>query len=69
MTLLEIVCDTQAEANFAVAWCQQKNYQNITVRQAEQIQMVEVEGAPPNYVFSGKYARVSQALWKVSAEK
>lgn len=68
MTLLEIVCDTQDEANFAVAWCRQKGYQNITVKQPQQIQLVEVEGAAPNYVFSGKYARISQALWIVGAE-
>ncbi len=69
LDLVQIICDTEQEADFARIVCQQKGYKNITKRQISEIHVMEVEGTPPNYVFSGKYSRSAQQLWVVSAER
>lgn len=67
--LVEIICDSQQEAQFAGQVCKQKGFQNIMIKETARVNVMEVEGTHPNYVFSGKYSRMAQQLWIVSAEK
>jgi|GEM_PF-5168600 hypothetical protein len=65
---LNIVCDTQAEAAFAQQYCNQKGYQNVTITETEEYHVAEIEGTSPNFVFEGKYSKISAKLWIVSGD-
>ena len=65
---IDIVCDTLAESQFAAQYLTQRGYQNISTAETTEYHVVEIEGAPPNYQFVGKYTKMSAKLWIVSGE-
>lgn len=68
-TQIIIVCDTEAERDFARQLCTQRGYRVVNVAQPQHIQVMEVDGNAPNYALTGKYARMGAGLWVVTAEK
>ena len=66
--IFEIVCDTQDEADVAVAWCQRNQLKNITTRKGDGIHVVELEGVPP-YEFRGRFSKIGPEIFIVAGER
>ena len=67
--MLISVCDTQEEAQFAFALWNDLEYTVAEPEQVQHVQLLEVDGPPPDFVLSGKFARAGQALWIVTARR
>lgn len=61
-----IVCDTEAERDFATALCERWGYRIADVSERQNIQVLEVEGDPPSSL-RGTYARMGNSVWVVTA--
>ncbi len=69
MNLVDIVCDSQEEADFAVHFFTTQGYKNIQKIQPAMYSLIEVEGEKPNYKYTGRYARGGGNIWIIRAEK